>query len=61
MICFDGITDVSSIVDEFCKNFDKTTEDFLLIEFRFLIRKNRGTIYFKNYVPLFVPLGINTK
>ena len=30
MICFDKITDIFSIVDEFCKVFDKTTQPFLL-------------------------------
>jgi len=30
MICFDKITDIFSIVDEFCKDFDKTTQPFLL-------------------------------
>ena len=30
MICFDKITDIFSIVDEFCKDFDKTTPPFLL-------------------------------
>lgn len=30
MICFDKITDIFSIVDEFCKDFDKTTQHFLL-------------------------------
>ena len=30
MICFDKITDIFSTVDEFCKDFDKTTQPFLL-------------------------------
>jgi len=30
MICFDKITDIFCIVDEFCINFDKTTESFIL-------------------------------
>jgi hypothetical protein len=30
MICFAKITDIFSIVDEFCKDFDKTTQPFLL-------------------------------
>ena len=30
MIYFDKITDIFSIVDEFCKDFDKTTQPFLL-------------------------------
>lgn len=30
MICFDKITDIFSIVDEFCKDFDKTTQPFLV-------------------------------
>lgn len=30
MICFDKITDIFCIVDEFCTNFDKTTQPFLL-------------------------------
>ncbi len=30
MICFDIITDIFCIVDEFCSNFDKTTQPFLL-------------------------------
>ena len=30
MICFDKITDIFCIVDEFCKDFDKTTQPFLL-------------------------------
>lgn len=30
MICFDKITEIYSIVDEFCKDFEKFTEPFLL-------------------------------
>ena len=30
MICFIKITDIFSIVDEFCKDFDNTTQPFLL-------------------------------
>jgi hypothetical protein len=30
MICFDKITDIYSIVDEFCKNFEEQTSSFLL-------------------------------
>lgn len=30
MICFDKITDLFCITDEFCKNFEKTTESFLI-------------------------------
>ena len=30
MICFDKITDIYSIVDEFCKDFEKFSEPFLL-------------------------------
>lgn len=30
MICFDKISDIFCIVDEFCKDFDTTTESFLL-------------------------------
>jgi hypothetical protein len=29
MISFGEITDIFSIVDEFCKDFDKTTQHFL--------------------------------
>ncbi len=31
MICFDKITEIFCVTDEFCKNFEKTTE-FLLLE-----------------------------
>lgn len=30
MICFNKVTDIFCIVDEFCKDFDKTIESFLL-------------------------------
>lgn len=30
MICFDKITDIYSVVDEFCKDFEKFSEPFLL-------------------------------
>ena len=30
MICFDKVTEIFCIVDEFCKNFDKETSKFLL-------------------------------
>jgi len=30
MICFDKITDLFCITDEFCKNFEKTTASFLI-------------------------------
>ncbi len=30
MICFDKITDIFCIVDEFCANFDKTNQPFLM-------------------------------
>ena len=30
MICFDKITEIYSIVDEFCKNFEEQTSSFLL-------------------------------
>ena len=30
MICFDKITDIFCVVDEFCSDFDKTTQSFLL-------------------------------
>ena len=30
MICFDKITDLFCITDEFCKNFEKTTAAFLI-------------------------------
>ncbi len=30
MICFDKITDLFCITDEFCKNFEKTTESFII-------------------------------
>ena len=30
MICFDKITEIYSIVDEFCQNFDRQTSSFLL-------------------------------
>ena len=30
MICFDKVIAIFCIVDEFCKNFDKTTQPFLL-------------------------------
>ena len=30
MICFDKITEIYSIVDEFCQNFEQQTSSFLL-------------------------------
>jgi hypothetical protein len=30
MICFDKITELFCITDEFCKNFEKTTESFII-------------------------------
>ena len=30
MICFDKITDLFCVTDEFCKNFEKTTASFLI-------------------------------
>lgn len=30
MICFDKITDIFCLVDEFCNNFDNYTKDFIL-------------------------------
>ena len=30
MICFDKITELFCITDEFCKNFEKTTASFLI-------------------------------
>ena len=30
MICFDKITEIYSLVDEFCKNFEEQTAPFLL-------------------------------
>jgi hypothetical protein len=30
MICFDKITELYCITDEFCKNFEKTTQSFII-------------------------------
>lgn len=30
MICFDKITEIYCVTDEFCKNFEKTTESFII-------------------------------
>ena len=30
MITYDKVTDIFCIADEFCKNFDKTTQGFIL-------------------------------
>lgn len=30
MICFDEITEIFWVTDEFCKNFEKTTESYII-------------------------------
>jgi hypothetical protein len=64
MICFDKITDLFCITDEFCKNFEKSTEFFLIGNKA--KRKPRMssaeviTVYYLFHLRVFVVLSITT-